>query len=142
MNEHILGTPKPQARPRAACRNGKAFMYNPDSKAQKEWKLAIDATLSRHANKQLDGAFEVVLEFYMPRPKSHYKSGRFSHILKDDAPLEHTSRGDVDNLCKVVLDRITKCGYWKDDSNVIYLTISKHYDDLFEAGVRVITKVL
>ena len=142
MSEHILGVPKPQARPRAACRNGKAFMYNPDSKAMKEWKLAIDATLSRHANKKLAGAFDVTLEFYMPRPKSHYRSGKFSHIMKDDAPLEHTSKGDLDNLAKVVLDRITKCGYWQDDSQVVYLTIAKHWDDIFDAGCRIITKVI
>jgi Holliday junction resolvase RusA-like endonuclease len=142
INEYVKGTPKPAPRPRATVRHGRAFIYNPDTKAMKIWKLAIDAVMSRHAHKGIDGAMSVTLEFYMPRPKSHYRSGRFSHILKADAPLYHTNKNDVDNLCKTVLDRMTESGYIKDDGQVIDLKVSKRYDDVFDAGCKIITEVL
>ena len=89
INEHIKGTPKPQPRPRACSRNGKAFIYNAESDAMRDWKFAIDEVMSRHTDKKLKGAISVTLEFYMPRPKSQYRTGKYSHLLKDNAPADH-----------------------------------------------------
>jgi len=142
INEYILGVPKPTARPRASSRHGKAFIYNPDSKAMKEWKLQIDASMSRHANKGLEGAMKVTLEFYLPRPKSHFRAGKYSHLLKADAPDAESIRADVDNLAKAVLDRMTASGYINDDRQITELTVTKEWNDLFDAGCRVTTEVL
>lgn len=38
-----------------------------------------------------------------------------------------TSRPDVDNMAKILLDRMTKLGYWKDDSEVSRLDVMKRY---------------
>jgi Holliday junction resolvase RusA-like endonuclease len=142
INEYVKGTPKPQPRPRACSRHGKAFIYNAETDSMRDWKFAIDEVMARHTDKKLEGAFSVTLEFYMPRPKSHYRQGRFSHLLKDSAPIQHLVKGDVDNLTKTVLDQMTKSGYWVDDSQVIELKVSKHWNDVFDSGCRILTEVL
>lgn len=38
-----------------------------------------------------------------------------------------TSRPDVDNFSKAFIDQMTKCGYWKDDSQITTLHIEKYY---------------
>ena len=108
----------------------------------RDWKFCIDEVMLRHADKKIEGAFSVTLEFYLPRPKSHFRTGKFSHLMKDDAPSEHLCKGDVDNLTKTVLDQMTKMKYWKDDSQVVQLKVSKQWNDIFDAGCRIITEVL
>ena len=38
-----------------------------------------------------------------------------------------TTRPDADNFCKALIDQMTKCGYWNDDSQVADLHIIKRY---------------
>ena len=142
INEYAKGFPKAQPRVKAYSRGGKAGVYTPESKALREWKHAVEEVMARHMDKKLDGAISVRLEFYMPRPKSHFRTGKFSHILKDDAPIDHLSKPDLDNMIKLVLDVMTKSGYWKDDSQVIELSASKNYNDVMDAGCRILTEVL
>jgi Holliday junction resolvase RusA-like endonuclease len=70
----------------------------------------------------------VAIRFYFSRPKSHFKTGKNSHILKDNAPNWHTSKPDCDNLAKFVMDSLNKI-YWKDDSFIADLWITKQYND-------------
>lgn len=56
----------------------------------------------------------VVIDFYFSRPRSR-KHERY-----------HTTRPDLDNLAKLVLD----CGngiIWEDDKQIVHLSVSKHY---------------
>lgn len=142
LNEFIKGLPKPQPRVKAFSRGGKAGVYTPDSPPLREWRYNLIAGLQRHKDKNLGGAMEVILEFYLPRPKSHYRTGKFSSLLNKGAPKYHTSKPDVDNLAKLVLDELGKMRYWKDDAQVVELTVSKHYNDIFDTGCKIITKVL
>lgn len=48
-----------------------------------------------------------------------------------------TSRPDADNLVKLVLDVMTKIGYWNDDSQIVELTIMKHWAIGNEANLYV-----
>lgn len=70
----------------------------------------------------------MTLEFYVDRPKSHYRTGKYSHLLKDNAPTWHTSRADIDNYVKLVLDALNG-SYYKDDSQVCHLRTIKKYSD-------------
>ena len=130
----VNGTPKPQSRPRVSVRGGRGFAYNADSKDMRAWKQALDSALSEIPARGLDGPMHVELVFRLPRPKSHYRAGKFSHLLKDSAPGDHQSRCDIDNVTKVVLDRITRSGYWIDDSQIILLTASKCWSDCHSGG--------
>lgn len=54
---------------------------------------------------------ELKLTYYFPHTSSTPKSKRdkFSFM---------TSRPDVDNISKAMIDCMTKCGYWEDDSQL------------------------
>jgi Holliday junction resolvase RusA-like endonuclease len=70
-------------------------------------------------------AFNVAMVFDFNRPKSHLnKSGK----LNPKAPVVKISKPDCDNLAKLILDRITRCGkIWRDDAQVVTLLISKRF---------------
>lgn len=123
----VEGNPKPQSRPRVSVRAGRGFAYNADSGDMVAWKQALDSALAEIPERGLDGPMHVELVFRLPRPKAHYRTGKFSHLLKDSAPGDEGSRCDVDNLSKVVLDKITRSGYWVDDNQVVFMSVRKRW---------------
>lgn len=38
-----------------------------------------------------------------------------------------TTRPDVDNFCKALIDQMTQVGFWTDDSQIVDLRIKKYY---------------
>mgnify|MGYP003626039206 FL=1 len=127
ITAHIIGTPKPQPRVKAFSRGGHAGVYTP--KTADEWKSAIADQMCECANLAIDGAVRVTMCFYMQRPKSHFRTGKYAHILKDTAPKHHTSKPDGDNLAKGVMDALTDIQVWKDDAQVVYLGITKFWEE-------------
>ena len=139
INAFIAGTPKAQPRVKATMRGRHAGVYTP--KAADKWKAAVKLGLSEHHGKAVAGAYSVELRFVMPRPKSHYRSGKFSDQLKMSAPGPyHSSRPDTDNLAKAVLDAVTDCqAAFLDDCQVVELLAIKTYADQPEdAGVYIL----
>lgn len=67
------------------------------------------------------------LQFYLARPKGHYRTGRNAHLLKDNAPPRPIQRFDIDKLARAVLDALTSAGVWTDDDQVVDLHPTKHY---------------
>jgi crossover junction endodeoxyribonuclease RusA len=118
-------------------RAGRGFAYNADSKDMQAWKKALDSALAEIPERGLDGPMHVELVFRLPRPKAHYRTGKFSHLLKDSAPGDGGSRCDVDNLSKVILDKITRSGYWVDDSSVVFLSVRKRWAYCESAGCEI-----
>ena len=118
----VEGTPKPQKRHRTSSRNGFTRSYDPSSKDKSYFeKLLLQGNI-----KKLKGAISLTLTFYMPRPKHHYRTGKFKNKLKDTSPILHTNKPDIDNLIKFVLD----CGngiLWKDDSTICQIEAHKIY---------------
>lgn len=87
-----------------AIKNGKRRYYNRNND-DAEQKLR--AYLAKYVPEQpLTGALQVVCKWCYPIKGKH----------KDGEP--HTSKPDVDNLCKALYDIMTKLGYWKDDSQI------------------------
>ena len=64
----------------------------------------------------------------MPRPKSHYCTGKRSHVLRAKAPAVHSTRPDIDNLIKFYMDLLNK-GFYVDDSQVCSLASIKVYSN-------------
>ena len=64
--------------------------------------------------------------FSMPRPKSHYRTGKYSHLLKKNAPMQCITKPDIDNLVKFYLDAMTG-SFWRDDAYVCTIEASKIY---------------
>lgn len=68
------------------------------------------------------------LHFYSKRPKNHYKTGKYSNILKDTAPKYNTNNKDIDNMVKFVLDALNDKLY-VDDCQIIEINTTKSYSE-------------
>jgi len=115
--------PIAQQRHKARRAGNRVIMYDPSSKDKDRFKKESAEFAPKHP---LEGAISVSMVFSMPRPKSHYRGGRFSHLLKDSSPSRHTSRPDLDNIIKFYLDAMTGM-FWKDDAYVCTIEASKNY---------------
>lgn len=123
----VLGDPTPQQRHRHHQVKGADFVttYDPSSKKKKEF---LKACLPYKPDRPHEQPLRVDMVFYFSRPKSHYRSGKYAHILKDTAPTLHVSRPDADNCAKFVKDSLNKT-FWKDDSFVCDMNVKKRYDE-------------
>ena len=119
----VLGNPKPLKR----HRHHKYGTYDPSKKDKEQFYIQI---LEHRPDKPMSGDIMVNLNFYMQRPKSHYRTGKYSHLLKPQAPRScHSIKPDLDNLIKFVLDSIQGDNrFIKDDSMVFMIRASKLYD--------------
>lgn len=68
------------------------------------------------------------LFFYCKRPKNHYKTGKNSHLLKENAPKYNTNNKDLDNMVKFILDALNGKLYI-DDCQIIEITCKKLYSE-------------
>lgn len=127
---YCSGTPAAQPRPRMT-RTGRA--YNPPS--ADKWKAAVRAAWAELKEEPLAGAVVMRLEFVIERPKSHLTT---KGELTKSAPLQHTSKPDVDNLAKAVMDALENANAFPGDAAVTGLTITKRYGAAVEvSGCRV-----
>ena len=68
------------------------------------------------------GPVHVTILFIFGRPKHHYRTGRYAHELRPNAPRLHTTKPDVDKLLRSTFDALTTAGMWKDDAQVAGLS--------------------
>ena len=68
----------------------------------------------------------LVVTFYLPRPKSHYRA---NGELKPGAPELPTSPPDLSKLVRGVEDALTIAGVWADDALVTQTIADKRYGD-------------
>ena len=117
------GTPKGQPRARAFARNGHVRMYDPAT--AEGWKGQVALAAQDYLPPEpLDGPLLLSLAFLFPRPKAHFKS---SGLLREDAPLWHDKKPDIDNAAKAVMDALTTLGMWGDDKQVASVSMLKRY---------------
>jgi len=122
----------PIAMPRTKARaivnkQGRAFahIYNPPGKSR-QWKTdvkwAAKAAMSKNNSKLWDGPIYLMVEFYLPRPKSLYKKKDF------EGPILHVVKPDIDNLIRAIEDSLTGIVI-HDDRQVCRLMVSKWYHE-------------
>lgn len=127
----VFGIPKPQPRVRAfACKMGggkfAARVYDPGT--AEGWKSCIaECARAVLPTAPLSGPLHLTLHFRMPRPKSHYRTGKNAGMMRPDAPNYHSSKPDADNLTKAVKDAMTLLGFWRDDGQVAITIVEKTY---------------
>ena len=61
---------------------------------------------------------EVIVTFFKPRPKAHYRTGKNAHLLRDDAPYYVANGPDIDKLERALLDGMKVAGVYADDKQV------------------------
>ncbi len=96
--------------------NGNPIFYDPAPvKAAK--KLLTGSLIAHRPNEPLQGPVWLNVVWLFPRGKAH-KHGEW-----------RVTKPDTDNLQKLLKDCMTKCGFWKDDAQVVRETVEKRWSD-------------
>ena len=120
----VYGQPGPQGSKRHL---GGGVMVEMSRKV-KPWRQGVrsDAIDQRGARPPLDEPLLVEMVFTAYRPKSHYRTGRNSALLRPTAPARPTAPPDLSKLARSTEDAITESGIWRDDALVVeYLRLAK-----------------
>lgn len=142
----VEGTPKPQGSKKIFFnhKTGKAVMVEAAGDPLKKWRKRVAEEASVHyfsepvhsasefpsepvhsASEPFTKCVRVSLIFRLKRPKSHYRTGKFSDVLKEEhVATRHGKRPDADKLARAVLDGLTGVVF-VDDSQVFDLSVLK-----------------
>lgn len=132
------GTPAPQgsktgfALKKAGAYTGKVAMRESASRKLTPWRETVkQAGLEAMGWGQyppLDGPLEARVVFTFTRPKSHYRTGRNAHLLRDGAPARPAVYPDASKTLRAVEDSLTDAGVIRDDSRIVeYTRLAKVY---------------
>lgn len=131
----VSGDPKGQPRVRATRRGSFAGVYDPGTADR--WKACIRADWKALNVPAWSGPVKVRLDFFLPRPKGHFRTGKNASVLRETAPTYHVAKPDADNLAKAALDALTDAGAWGDDSGVAVLKVTKFYGTRTGCEIRI-----
>lgn len=141
----VLGKPQPAGSKRAfpiKRANGSTGVAVSDANPKaRDWKQAV-ATACRdsYGGPLLIGPLRLVIDFRMPRPASHFGSGRKSDTLKPSSPEYHTQKPDTTKLLRAVEDGLNSV-LWRDDSQVVSQTVTKRWCSPGEAAGASVTVI-
>lgn len=131
METDVVGIPVPQGSKRVF--NGRLVDVN-HSKLR-DWRALVATSLPTQQT-LLAGPVSVRLDFYLPRPKGHFGSGRNAAVLRPSAPLYPAVKPDIDKLVRACLDALTGMAF-RDDSQVVSLHARKLFADGRHPGVHI-----
>jgi len=107
----------------------KRVIMVPANKKQKPWMAQVRAVAVEHySGAPMTGPIKLHLNFFLPRPKSHYGSGKNHEQVKASAPDYPQGRPDLFKLVRAVEDSLTGIVY-KDDSLIVSVEAVKLYCD-------------
>ncbi len=134
----VPGLPKPSGSKRA-FHNPKTggIILTDDCRTSKDWRADVKHFAFRaYQGEMLTCPLLVTVTFVMPRPKSHYRTGRYADKLRDDAPLLHVKTPDRTKLFRGLEDALTGV-VWKDDRQVQHGPVVGIYGKQTGALVRI-----
>jgi len=122
----VHGHPAPQGSKRHV---GRGRLIE-SSKRLAPWRHAVEiaarTAIDLHPHfEPFDGPVRVRVTFWFQRPKAHYRSGRYSHLLRPQAPTHHTVYPDADKIQRSTFDALTRAGAWSDDARVAIVHAEK-----------------
>lgn len=136
----VVGIPGPQGSKKAIplAKNvggkrvftGKVSLVESSAKV-KPWRAAVESAARGAVRVRLAGPVAVDVTFFLPRPKGHYRTGRYAHLLKDSAPRLPDVKPDIDKLLRSTYDGLTSAGIYSDDSRVTDGAQRKRYATTF-----------
>ena len=134
----IEGRGQPQGRPRAVRMGAGVRMYDPPkSKAYKQMVAAkVRSYMKINGIQTITEPLAVHLNLYFTPPKSNSKKRIQAIEAKEEL---FTQKPDLDNLAKSILDSCNNL-LFKDDSQIVGLTIGKHYghEDYVDVKIQII----
>lgn len=113
-------------------RNGRPWpvirVVDDAGKGNKEWKKIVSsyAMLFMKGASPFTDPVKCEMIFYLRRPQSHYRTGKFAHMLRDDAPEFHTTKPDALKFARSTEDAMTDI-VWNDDSGNVRICSEKKY---------------
>jgi Holliday junction resolvase RusA-like endonuclease len=143
----VHGRPAPQGSKRAFAVRGKGgiptgriAVIESSHDRLKSWRQAVvdeaRAAFGWGEKPPLDGPLKIGLIFALPRPKSHYRTGRNARQLRDGAPAYPTGTPDLSKLLRATEDALTDAGIWHDDAQVVgYARLEKVYAGHYGNGI-------
>lgn len=66
----------------------------------------------------LDGPLQADMVFSLTRPRSHYRTGRNAHLLRDTAPVRPISPPDLSKLARSTEDALETAGLIVNDARI------------------------
>lgn len=96
--------------------NNKPVFYDPPEVKEAK-KILIGNLLPNRPDSPLTGPVALSTIWLFPKGKTH-KNGEY-----------RMTKPDTDNLQKLLKDCMTRCGFWKDDSQVVRETVEKRWSD-------------
>ena len=130
MTVDVQGVPVPQGSKRVF--NGRLVDVNHEK--LREWRALVARLIEHEGATFHTGPVMVTLDFYLPRPRGHFGTGRNESKLKPSAPRVPVTKPDIDKLTRAVLDALTHMAF-RDDSQVAVLVVRKLYADGRVPGV-------
>lgn len=111
-------------------KGGKRFIGRKKNSKAEGAKHDLMLLLSENVpDKPHEGPVRVLIVWAYPWRKSEPKKNRVHGVKYCD------TRPDIDNLCKMLFDSMTRLAFWNDDSQVASLAFKKIWSD--EAGISI-----
>lgn len=97
----------------------------------KAWRRRVVLGGAKLPIRGLTGPIGISVTFTIPRPPSHYRTGRNAHLLRHAAPTwpDGHGTGDVDKLTRLVFDALQDAGVLSNDAQVVNAAVWKCYPD-------------
>ena len=107
-------------------------MYDPSAKDKKK---TVQEIKKFKPDVKFKGPILIEYKFFYERPKSHFRTGKFSNILKDNAPKHHTNKPDLDNVIKYYND-VLQVDFIEDDSQIVCIWAVKKYNSESQVVIK------
>ena len=92
------------------------------SRKTKPWRAKVTAAAKEArqmtASPTFTGPVRIRVKFVFARPKHHYRTGRFSGLLRPNAPYWKTSTPDTDKALRAVCDALADADVYGNDAQV------------------------
>lgn len=123
-----------------ACKKSAPWKATVARAASSAMRAASLRTIDAHVEGLVDlTPLKFIARFYQTRPISHFRTGKFAGILKDDAPRFPTTKPDVLKLTRAMEDACEEVVY-KNDCAIVRETMVKEFgrEDCVEVEVWII----
>ena len=133
----VPGVPRPGGSKRVFLNRKTGKPIVTDMSNNQGWKSAVRFAAAVAAQDgPLSGPLSLLITFYMPRPKSHFRSGKFAGQIKPTAPIYPTNMPDTTKLIRSTEDSLTGI-VWSDDCLVAVQSACKLYGGRVGALIKV-----
>ena len=129
----VYGIPRPAGSKRAfpikknGEYTGRSIVTDASGQLGRDWRADVKAAaIAQYQGPPLEGDLYVEIFFGLPRPKSHFGTGKNAQFLRRGAPQAHTKKPDVGKLARAVEDALSGI-VWRDDRQIVGAFYYKEY---------------